>query len=218
MVDLSNVKEISIPEGNVKSISVNDITIWENAPKRLPKEYQEVEYIQSDGNQYIITNIYPNGQTGVEVCMGEVLNNSVLFGAYNTTWTTGFGMYCNTNYDFWYHYYSNNQINKRPPTKFVLNFNKGKTTIDGIVYASVAEKTFNVSYLLYLFCGNMGGSIEQRTKCKLYYAKIYANDTLESEYIPCYRKSDGEIGLYDIVQQEFKQNNGSGRFTKGGDV
>lgn len=34
-------------------------------------------------------------------------------------------------------------------------------------------------------------------------------------YIPCYRKSDNVIGLYDIITDEFKTNAGTGSFTKG---
>ena len=34
-------------------------------------------------------------------------------------------------------------------------------------------------------------------------------------YIPCYRKSDNVVGLYDIIADEFKTNAGTGSFTKG---
>lgn len=35
---------------------------------------------------------------------------------------------------------------------------------------------------------------------------------------PCYRKTDGEIGLFDVINREFKTNIGSGTFLKGPDV
>ena len=38
------------------------------------------------------------------------------------------------------------------------------------------------------------------------------------ELIPCYRKSDNVIGLYDMVGGTFYINNGTGTFTKGDDV
>lgn len=38
------------------------------------------------------------------------------------------------------------------------------------------------------------------------------------ELIPCYRKSDGKIGMYDTVGKRFLTNAGTGLFTKGPDV
>lgn len=38
------------------------------------------------------------------------------------------------------------------------------------------------------------------------------------ELIPCYRKSDGVIGMYDTVGKRFLTNAGTGSFTKGADV
>ncbi|MBR3423660.1 MAG: hypothetical protein IKG80_04140 [Clostridia bacterium] len=37
-------------------------------------------------------------------------------------------------------------------------------------------------------------------------------------YVPCYRKSDNEIGLYDLVTDDFLTNAGTGTFRKGGNV
>lgn len=216
MVDFTTVKAISIPEGDVKVISRNGTVLWKAG--RLPGAYQEVEYIQSTGTQYIDTGFSPNGATGVEISLGNVTVNGVLFGAYNSTWTTGYGMYCNANLNFWYHYYSNSQISFTPPTNFIMKFEKGKTIINGVQKASISQKTFTVSKNLYLFAGNMAGSLEQPTQCKLYYAQIYDDGVLRSHYIPCYRRSDGEIGLYDLVRKEFKTNQGNGTFIKGGNV
>ena len=44
---------------------------------------------------------------------------------------------------------------------------------------------------------------------------FYDGDTLIRNYIPCYRKSDNEIGLYDIVNNVFYTNQGTGVFLKG---
>ena len=53
---------------------------------------------------------------------------------------------------------------------------------------------------------------------KLYYFEMYDNDILIRHYIPCYRKSDGKIGLYDIVEGKFYTNEGEGEFLKGKDT
>ena len=38
------------------------------------------------------------------------------------------------------------------------------------------------------------------------------------DLVPCYRKSDGEIGMYDLVSNTFFTNQGTGTFLKGADV
>ena len=50
---------------------------------------------------------------------------------------------------------------------------------------------------------------------KIYNLKISENGILIRNFIPCYRKSDNEIGLYDIVNNVFYTNQGTGVFLKG---
>ena len=53
---------------------------------------------------------------------------------------------------------------------------------------------------------------------RIYYFKIYDNNNLVRDYVPCYRKDDGVIGLFDLQNLTFYENQGSGIFTKGADV
>ncbi len=53
---------------------------------------------------------------------------------------------------------------------------------------------------------------------KLYSFKIYDNGALSKAFIPCYRKADGEIGLYEIIENKFYANKGEGKFLKGNDT
>ena len=53
----------------------------------------------------------------------------------------------------------------------------------------------------------------------MYSLKLYNNNnTLLRDFIPCYRKSDGVIGLYDKVEGKFYTNQGSGTFLKGSNI
>jgi hypothetical protein len=49
-------------------------------------------------------------------------------------------------------------------------------------------------------------------------ARISQGTEIIRDYFPCYRKSDGEIGLYEMFTGEFLTNQGGGTFTKGNDV
>ena len=44
------------------------------------------------------------------------------------------------------------------------------------------------------------------------------NDVLVREFIPCYRKADSVAGLYDLANNTFYTNAGSGVFVVGPDV
>jgi hypothetical protein len=54
MINFSTIKEITIPEGNVKSIMVDGIILWQ---KQEAKYKRELEYIESTGTQYIDTEV-----------------------------------------------------------------------------------------------------------------------------------------------------------------
>ncbi len=47
---------------------------------------------------------------------------------------------------------------------------------------------------------------------------MYDNGTLVRDFIPCYRKQDGVIGMYDLANDVFYTNAGTGTFLKGANV
>ena len=47
---------------------------------------------------------------------------------------------------------------------------------------------------------------------------IFDESTIVRHLIPCYRKNDNEIGMYDTVSKTFFTNQGTGTFLKGADV
>lgn len=53
---------------------------------------------------------------------------------------------------------------------------------------------------------------------RLYYFYFNQDGTDVFNMVPCYRKSDNEIGMYDLVSKTFYANAGTGAFTKGSDV
>ena len=56
------------------------------------------------------------------------------------------------------------------------------------------------------------------TTAKVYNIKIKEDGVDDVNLIPCYRKSDTEIGMYDVINDIFYSNEGTGTFLKGGDV
>ena len=62
-----------------------------------------------------------------------------------------------------------------------------------------------------LFCIS-GDTTHYGCYAKLYRCKCIQGTTLVRDYIPVRRKYDGAVGLYDLVQNKFYGNNGSGVF------
>lgn len=191
--------------------------------KRLPDEYQEVTYIQSSGTQYFDTGYYASGNSQYNFKFSEGSTNGVLFGAYNTAWTSGNGYYHNnsSSQNEWFHYYANNSLSALRGSylnSYEIYIDKGNLYSSGVLIFSGSTKTFTLNYPTYLLAGNwMGSRAEQPISCKLYYFQILENSTKIHHYVPCYRKSDDVIGLYDLVGEEFITNAGTGTFEKGPD-
>ena len=53
---------------------------------------------------------------------------------------------------------------------------------------------------------------------KIYHNKIAISGSIIRYFVPCYRKSDSVIGMYDLVNNQFYINAGTGTFTKGANI
>lgn len=189
----------------------------------LPSAYQEVEYIQSSGTQYINTLYKPTNNTKVE-CKW-----------FFTSWWW-FGVWKQGSYQSiflggdWTNYRarcrsgssSNSTVTSTVPhstTPHVFEISQwGGFLIDGVSYGTFTSYTYSESYNIYMFGRNTQGTFIDGGNIRFYYFKIYENWTLVRDFIPCYRKSDNVIGLYDLVNSQFYTNSWSGTFSKWADV
>ena len=195
-------------------------------PSRLPSGFQEVEYIESTGTQYIDTLLNVSsgmrfvsdfkftrgGTTRYNPIMGTQIDSYPWNGCF-LRYTTEYNAFEFAGY-----------INRIPisiGTKYNVDYTytptKLELRLDGVLKD---QQTLNVSitdYSMYLMGFHNGGS-HQISFLAVYTAKFYINGELVREFIPCYRKSDNEVGLYDIVGNQFYTNQGSGTFLKGADV
>ena len=60
---------------------------------------------------------------------------------------------------------------------------------------------------------NVGPKYSYFCQEKVYWFKVYKEGTLVANLIPCRRDADGEYGMYDIVQNVFRENLGTGTLT-----
>lgn len=189
---------------------------------QLPIEYQEVEYIQSSGTQYIDTGFMPNQDTRVVCDIDYTLTSATawLFGARTSNEVKTYNV---LTYSSKYRSDYNNKTidcisHVNPTGRFVLDKNKNITYFDNVVGVSMTYAAFQCDYTLYLFANNHAGAAASHGTFKLYSCQIYDNGTLVRDFVPCYRKSDNVAGLYDLVNNVFYNNVGSGVFAVGSNV
>lgn len=174
---------------------------------RIPSEYQEVEYLESNA-AYIDfpVNIQVNDSFRAEIkfqYLGTKTKNYWLAGdgLSENGYRFEFGMFGR-----WYH--------------------SGDTAIYTVVSGSshnaVIEASQEKNYtanvnLTFRICQRHGFTAETDGR-RVYYTRLFLNSSLLVNFIPCYRKSDNEIGMYDTVSKTFFTNQGTGTFLKGNDV
>lgn len=87
--------------------------------------------------------------------------------------------------------------------------------IDGEQFATFSNKSVTENENVFLF----GISANTRpTWARIYSLQIIENGSMVRDFVPCYRKADNEIGMFDLVSNTFFTNAGTGTFTKGADV
>ena len=211
---------------------------WE----KIPDEYQEVEYIESTGTQYIDTKFSPNNSSGLYLYVNYTVQPkkaNKLYGVYysnstrwyganpsdnGTKWSWGWGNWSETSSTFstgdWKIY-----VNYDQDRKVTLLHNGVFNTIKTLPTVS-----FGNDRTAYLFAINSAveGTVH-KSSFRLKECKIYDNGTLVRDFVPCYAKTSvtnvegttctaGTLGLYDKVNNKFYTNKGSGTFIKGSDV
>lgn len=223
MIDFTKTKAIKVPEGSViKIVNAKGAVLWERAPGRLPAEYQEVEYLQSSGTQWIDTGFVLSKETltnGVravsKIALLNTSGNKAMYknrAPYFFVGSSGKVLYSGLGTT----YYASKTNNDNEPHVLTLDSTEKTFLSDGEL---VTRYTFSEypegSGNLYLF--NVSGGSFYLT-AKLYYTKIYYQGELALDFVPCYRTKDGKPGMYEIVNGTFFANNGTGEFVYGEEV
>ena len=193
----------------------------------LPAEYTRLSYIESTGTQYINTGFKPNNNTRVVMDFENSGDYSAmttslcpLLGARNGSSSAVFALWIGTKT---YPQYGNVAYNKNGNftvnlnSRLIYDFNKNIAKI-GESSITCTTATFSTNYNLYLLAMNNYGTIDSRHPSgKLYSSKIYDNDTIVRDFVPC-KNASGVAGLYDLVNGQFYTNEGTGVFGCGTEI
>ena len=192
---------------------------------RLPDGYTELEYIQSNGTQYIDTGFKPNQDTRV-ICTVENFPNTkysqAIFGARtSTTSSDSFVFLSAEDIKSYRSDYGSNRgtvgSGFNVPDRLVVDKNKNITTLNDQKETVNPTATFTSKNLFLLACNTNGGASLKSTGVRLLSCKIYNNGTLIRDLVPC-KNASGTVGLYDLVQSKFYTNAGTGAFIAGAEA
>ena len=211
--------------------------------KSIPtKEYQALEYLESDGLSYIDTKLRSHSNMTAELKFEftTVPKDGCLVGCRHTSQQQGEGK----SRLYFYHYYQGHKLG------YGMYLGKGtaekgkiyhvKTRLDqGHQYmyldGSLAFEGFDDYYIdnietFYIFAlndGNIPATTDEAsltrettfyTQARLYFLKIWDEEKLVRNYIPVRRIEDNTLGLYDMLNRVFYTNSGTGNFIGGPDV
>ena len=196
--------------------------------------YQRVEYITSaeEGTYpYIITDFIADNSSGVEViasfpamqdripmgsredsgqtrfyCVYPLSASSIYYG-FNTGVTISCALSTNTIYRL-----QTNFLNSRLVNVYDRN---GTRKGGGSISATLTQHTAPMA--IFGYHSATSGTISSKREFKLYSARCSRGHEVVREYIPCYRKSDGKVGLYEKITDQFLTSE-VGAFTKGADI
>ena len=201
----------------------------------LPATYQQVEWIQSDWNQRINTWLKWENKYIVEAkCIINAMDYDVDACLFWSRWNSRpqYCFYINFKWSWSYHYFSqylNSDYSHSSGTPYTWNEYTIKSTllttwnsleVNWSTYFSWSYwSSYNNSMDLEIFGCHYQWSLSNPFKWKVYYLiiKDWSNNIIKN-YIPCYRKSDSVIWMYETVEWVFLVNSWSWTFTKWPDL
>ncbi len=193
---------------------------------QLPAGYQRVEYIESTGTQWIDTGVTANKNTGFDV-------DFIIYDT-GTGWRSVIAAYgseqrqleLNMNgngISYLYYIHAEDDFtgsraipaNYQADTRTNVSLRYQTYTDPNGIATTITMGDYSTDVSMFVFGRNYQDTITELSSTRLYSLKLYDGNIEIRNFIPCYRLSDGEIGLYDTVNGVFYTNQGTGKFFKG---
>lgn len=188
----------------------------------LPPEYRQLEYLESTGTQYIKTGVSGNN-TNFRIVL------DIAWVDYSTWQTLGFGMSNNglvtrigvsggASSTLFYTAQTSgtwvtNTCASADTSRHIFDLQSGSQKFDNNELSTRSVTGWPIEF--YLFAADQywtSGRVATYCKCRIYSCEIYKNGILFRNFIPALRIADSKLGLYDLVNDQFYINSGTGEF------
>lgn len=181
----------------------------------VPSQVAFVNYLQSSGTQYFNTGYYANQNTEV-ICEAELLSGSlpVLFGHYQST-SNQFAAFFYGSKAAWSYWCgtASGQISGTYTGKRKIILNSTSLTVDSSK-TTFTTSSFKATIPMFIFGLHQDNTMMYGEAMRLYSLQIKESGSLVHDYRPCLDPS-GVACLYDLVNEEYVYNAGTGNFTAG---
>lgn len=208
-------------------IAGTDLEIVNATTPKLPAGYTELEWLQSDGDSYINTGIYANTSTSTFHCGLTPFLIYGTFGVFGSrTRQTAADQSCNVfivsgglRLD-WTYGAAAAPVPITANTYYDIECSRPTCTINGVQYTSATTVSSSQTYPFYIgnFANAENAPYATGFVGYIHFGKLYTGNSLVFNGIPCRRKSDNVLGMYDTITNTFFANSGAGTFTGGPEV
>ena len=185
----------------------------------VPATYKAVQYITSSWTQYIRTWISASNTLSFDFA---ITPNTSYVSEYAILWN-----YWSANALFMMFYQNQYRLHNGwkvvdwpAPTnqKTLITIDNTWYTINGVKYNCATQNNYWWTVQISLFSTTNWSTNTARWRFSLRRTKISDNGNLVRDFVPCYRKSDSVVWLFDRVNKIFYTNNGTWSFTKWPDL
>lgn len=181
---------------------------------RIPTEYTELDYVEANGNQYIVTDYVAKANTTVSLKEYVTTSTLALYHIFSGNQfrapfvglfesTTPAVIYKNGTE---YRYLNDGSVTIAPYTDYEFKVEGDKVYANDELIIENATPTMEgndtVPCAVFAYGGSPSTS-QYHAKARLYYLTVKEGDTVVRDYVPCYNKSTNKIGLFDTVNQKF---------------
>lgn len=196
----SEYQQVEWIQVNAKGAYINTLLIPTTANKvRIKGKYYKSAY---NGREEVIVHGYQTGSTRIEVGFSTTQNRFICYSGNSSAAIVDSRIYgtptvfdATVKFDY--------------PQSKSIELNIEGTILTGVSNTENAKPTEP-----FIICDPSNFFFDGR----VYGVSFEFDDVEVGNFVPCYRKSDGEIGMYDTVSQAFFTNAGSSSFSKGADV
>ena len=185
-----------------------EVKLYDNNGNETIKTIKELDYLESNGRNYIDIGYYANSKTKIETqFLISAEHNSSIFGARQNLNQDNMLSYMlvdaaslNKYLYSYYGSYLNNSVNDFETGKiYTATMEKGICVIDDLDTIGLERnQEFSMDIPMYLFAFNEGGnSAYRQAGTRIYYFKVYEDDNLVMDLVPMgIIDSNGEMQSY----------------------
>lgn len=200
MINFSEVKSFSIPEGEATELTIGGKVVW-----KLPQaeEYTFMEYLQFNKDKVFDTGIVCTQDTKIEISFTrEDSATAYMYGVRNSGNTASITAYM-SNSGSWRFGNKYKNYTLALNTQHTAIVQKSGITMDGTKQSFTSSNfTTNATLVIGTSRGTGGAMASAQFIGKIYYLKMYSNNELILDWKPC-KKADGTEGFFDMVTNQF---------------